>query len=119
MPNRQLLQEELANAWSLIDGIREKLVTLSGGDRELLFAYRRKVYKELVFDERGKPMDRRALKKKKWHEQRGLCAICNKELPRSYTVLDRFMAVDGYTVANTRLIHHACDVDAQRSKGYA
>jgi hypothetical protein len=99
--------------------VRSKLVELSGGDKELLFAYRRKIYKELGYDERSKPMARRALKDKKWKEQRGLCAICNNELPTGYTVLDRLRAVDGYTAENTRLIHQDCDVSQQKSKGYA
>lgn len=119
MPNRQLSAEELVRAKALLEEVRAKLHELSGGDRELLFAYRRKIYKELGYDERSKPMARRALKNRKWKEQRGLCAICNKELPVDYTVLDRLNAVDGYTAENTRLIHQECDVNFQRSKGYA
>ena len=119
MANRQLNPEELEVARSLLDEIRAKLAKLAGDDRELLFAYRRKIYKELGYDERSKPTVRRALKDKKWKEQRGLCAICNKELPATYTVLDRLNAVDGYTAENTRLIHQECDVSYQQSKGYA
>jgi hypothetical protein len=119
MANRQLTAAELVKARALLDEVRSKLAALSGGDKELLFAYRRKVYKELGYDERSKPMARRALKDKKWKEQRGLCAFCKKELPTSYTVLDRLSAVDGYTVENTRLIHQDCDVSHQKSKGYA
>ena len=48
-----------------------------------------------------------------------LCAICDKELPEKYTVLDRIKAVEGYTPENTRLIHQKCDVSLQESKGYA
>jgi hypothetical protein len=84
----------------------------------LLFAYRRKIFKELGYDERSKPMVRRKLKDQKWKEQRGLCAICGKDLPVKYTVLDRFRAADGYTPENTRLIHPECDVAHQASKGY-
>jgi hypothetical protein len=119
MANRQLTAEELVKARALLDEVRSKLAALSGGDKTLLFAYRRKIYKELGYDERSKPMARRALKDKKWKEQRGLCALCKKELPISYTVLDRLNAVDGYTVENTRLIHQDCDVSHQKSKGYA
>lgn len=119
MANRRLTAEELIKARALLDEVRGKLVALSGEDKELLFAYRRKIYKELGYDERSKPTVRRALKDKKWKEQRGLCALCKKELPATYTVLDRLNAVDGYTVENTRLIHRDCDVSHQKSKGYA
>jgi hypothetical protein len=37
-----------------------RLQALAAGDAELLFAYRRKVYKELTYGERGRPMMRRA-----------------------------------------------------------
>ena len=118
MPNRRLTESELALANKLLKSIRAKLQTLSKGDKELLFAYRRKVTKELGYDERSKPMVRRKLKERKWKDQRGLCAICNKDLPMAYSVLDRFKAVDGYTRANTRLIHPTCDIDVQRDRGY-
>lgn len=119
MANRQLSEQELERANQLLDEIRAKLTTLSEGDKELLFAYRRKIYKELTYDERSKPMVRRKLKDQKWKEQRGLCALCGKELPDRYTVLDRLNAVDGYTKENTRLIHQECDVKFQEGKGYA
>ncbi len=118
MANRQLSSDELVKAHSLLDEIRSKIEVLSGGDKELLFAYRRKIYKELTYDERSKPAARRKLKDLKWKNQRGLCAICGKELPEKYTVLDRIVAVEGYTVENTRLIHQKCDVSLQESKGY-
>ncbi|WP_127459437.1 hypothetical protein [Xanthomonas citri] len=92
---------------------------LSGGDKELLFAYRRKVYKELMHDERSKPMIRRRLKQLKMKEQQGICPLCNELLPERGAVLDRTQAVDGYTPENTRLIHAACDVAHQAAKGYA
>lgn len=119
MANRHLTPEELKRANALLAEVRSKLEALSQGDRDLLFAYRRKVFKELIYDERSKPMIRRKLKDQKWKEQRGLCAICGKELPEKYTVLDRMNAADGYTKGNTRLIHQDCDVAHQASKGYA
>ena len=103
----------------LLNEIRRQLEALSEGDRELLFAYRRKVYKELAYDERGKPMVRRRLKIQKFQEQNGKCSICGEPLPDKYTVLDRFRAVDGYVSENTRLIHQDCDVSIQQSRGYA
>jgi UTP:GlnB (protein PII) uridylyltransferase len=119
MANRKLTAAELERANALLADVRSKLEVLSQGDKELLFAYRRKIFKELTYDERSKPMVRRMLKLQKWHEQRGLCAICGKELPKKYTVLDRRNAADGYTIQNTRLICQECDVAHQRSKGYA
>ena len=119
MPNRQLTPDELIRANSLLAEIRVRIEGLSNGDHELLFAYRRKIFKELTYDERDKPAVRRKLNGQKWKEQRGLCALCGKELPETYTVLDRLNAVDGYTKENTRLIHQQCDVAHQASKGYA
>jgi hypothetical protein len=119
MPNRLLTKDELERVRVLLRSIREQLETLSGGDKELLFAYRRKVYKDLTYDERSKPTARRKLKKLKREEQNGLCPICNRPLPETYCVLDRFNACDGYTAENTRLIDQDCDTAAQRAKRYA
>lgn len=119
MPNPQLNADQLDIARTLLNEVRERLAALSGGDRELLFAYRRKVYKELMHDERSKPMVRRRLKLLKMKEQDGRCPLCNELLPERGAVLDRARAVDGYTAENTRLIHAACDVAYQASRGYA
>jgi UTP:GlnB (protein PII) uridylyltransferase len=56
MPNRQLTKEELQMANRLLTEIRARLDALAGGDADLLFAYRRKISKELGYDERSKPM---------------------------------------------------------------
>ena len=119
MANRMLTPDELEQARLLIADMRQKLVDLSGDDVELLFAFRRKLYKELSYGERNKPMFRRRLKLLKRKEQGGLCPLCNEPLPERGAVLDRTRAVDGYTAENTRLIHAACDVAHQASKGYA
>ncbi|MBI3779140.1 MAG: hypothetical protein HY274_09570 [Gammaproteobacteria bacterium] len=109
----------MKEAQTLLDEIRAKLKKLSRGNRELLFALRRKIYKELTYDERSKPMIRRKLKEQKRKEQKGFCAVCGKRLPEKYVVLDRLKAVDGYTKKNTRLICQECDVKVQSSRGYA
>ena len=119
MANRQLSTEELDQANVLLSEIRAKIEAMSHGDKELLFAYRRKVFKELTYDERSKPNVRRTLKDQKWKEQRGLCAICGLELPERYAVLDRLNAAVGYIKENTRLIHQKCDAKHQEEKGYA
>lgn len=116
--SRQLDQDELIKANILLDEIRTNLEKLSGGDKSLLFAYRRKIFKELTYDERGKPNYRRKLKKLKRTEQNIICPLCNKELPEKYTVLDRFKAEDGYTVDNTRLIHQKCDYEEQQKLNF-
>ena len=119
MPNRRLTPTEIDDARLLLTMVRAGLRQLAGDDLELLFALRRKVYKELVYDERGKPMVRRRLKAEKRQQQGDLCAICSKPLPEKYCVLDRFDAATGYTAENTRLICPNCDVTTQQSRGYA
>ncbi len=118
MPNRRLSPDELLKANALLVELRAHLIELSGGDAELLFAYRRKISKELTYDERGKPMHRRALKAYKMGEQKGLCPICSQKLPDKYAVLDRLDGMAGYTPENTRLIHAQCDTQIQSERGY-
>lgn len=119
MPNRTLLPDELQKANALLLDIRARLRALAGDDANLLFAYRRKIAKELGYDERSKPMLRRKLKAQKRKEQGGLCAICSKALPERYVVLDRIVAAAGYTPENTRLIHEECDRSVQTERRFA
>jgi hypothetical protein len=119
MTNRKLMKPELADARLLLTMVRAGLHQLANGDQELLFALRRKVYKELVYDERNKPSVRSRLKRQKRSEQNGLCVICMKTLPEKYCVLDRFDAALGYTGENSRLICPECDTLTQKSRGYA
>ena len=120
MPNRQLTDAERANLFApLIEEVRDKLSSLSEGDPELLWALRRKLAKELSYDERGKPMHRVMLKMHKRVEQGNVCAICSSELPDPGAVLDRLKAMDGYTKQNTRLLCPSCDTREQQARGYA
>lgn len=119
MANRRLTTDELATANALLDELRARMSTLAAGDADLLFALRRKIAKELTYDERSKPLERRRLKAQKRREQNGFCAVCNRPLPPSYTVLDRFEAAKGYTAENTRLICESCDRAVQQQRGYA
>jgi len=73
MPNRKLSAEELTEANRLLDILRARLLELAAGDADLLFAFRRKVYKEVTYDERDKPMVRRRHKAAKRREQCGIC----------------------------------------------
>jgi hypothetical protein len=119
MPNRNLTPVELAHANRLLAEIRARLRELSGEDPQLLFAYRRKIAKELSYDERGKPGPRGKVKALKWGLQGGKCAHCNFDLPLKYSELDRKNASDGYTVENTELIHAKCHQERQAARGYA
>lgn len=58
MANRNLNAEELTRANELLAEIREQLNEMASGDQLLLFAYRRKIVKELGYDERSKPCAR-------------------------------------------------------------
>jgi hypothetical protein len=120
MTNRNLTPEQVTQSRVLLTDIRNRLIELSAGDKELRFAYNRKVYKELQYDERGTPALRRRLKKEKFVSQSGLCAIGRESLePEGRNAeLDRFNAVDGYTAANTRLVCHSCHRLDQEKKGF-
>ena len=118
MANRNLTPVELEASRALLTNIRERLTSLAGGDAELLFAYRRKIAKELGYDERKHPMARRKLKAQKRKEQGGVCARCPDKLPERYAVLDRIVASKGYTAENTRLICEKCDREVQAERGY-
>jgi len=98
--------------------VRQSLAGLSNGDETLLWALRRKLFKELTYDERGKPMQRRKLKELKRAEQDNRCKICSASLPAKYVVLDRLEAMKGYTLGNTQLICQACDTKLQIERGY-
>jgi hypothetical protein len=119
MPSRRLTPIESDQANALLRRTREQLAELSGGDEQLLFALRRRIYVRLSYDERGTPAQRTKLKNQKWKEQRGRCPECDKDLPESEGELDRLDAVVGYTRDNTRLIHHECHRKLQADRGYA
>lgn len=119
MPNRQLTTDEIAHLFTpLIEKVRSQILRLARGDKDLHWALRRKLAKELIYDERSSPNERRKLKRLKRKEQDNRCAICHKELPQSYNVLDRFEAMKGYTLENTQLICQACDIETQKNRSY-
>jgi hypothetical protein len=119
MANRTLTVEELQRAHSLLAEIRKQIDALAGGDPLLRFAYRRKIVKELGYDERSKPVARAKLKSVKWGLQKGICAHCNEAMPLAYSELDRKNAIDGYTVENTELVHAKCHQSRQAAKRYS
>jgi hypothetical protein len=122
MPNRVLTSEELKTLFGpLLLDVRARLQSLGAGSPELLFALRRKLYKELSYDERGKPMQRKVLKAAKYAEQHGKCAECCCELEQlgKNAVLDRAEAIRGYVPGNVRLLCHPCDRKLQAERNYA
>ncbi len=122
MANRTLTSEELKTLFSpLLAEIRGKLRNLSNGNVELLFALRRKLAKELSYDERGKPMQRKLLKAAKYAEQSGKCANCGGKLEEmgKNAVLDRKEAMLGYVAENVRLLCHSCDRKLQAERNYS
>src|SRR6266487_1834258 len=99
MPNRQLTAQELADLFEpMIADVRTRLAELSAGDANLLFALRRKLAKELSYDERGTPAERAKLKAFKRGEQDNKCAICGLYLPEKNVVLDRIEAMKGHVL---------------------
>jgi hypothetical protein len=118
MPNRRLNPSELASLNALLDEVRKQIDGLSQGDPELRFALNRRMFNRLMHDERGTPADRTKLKAEKWKAQEGRCAICNRLMEQKGSELDRTEASNGYTAANTRLVHHDCHVNDQSEKGF-
>lgn len=62
MANRKLKNGELMVAAEILSSVRSQIAKASRGDLDLAWALRRKVYKELIYDERGKPAHRIKLK---------------------------------------------------------
>ena len=119
MPNRRLTPPEIASLNTLPAQTIDALDRLADDDPELLFALRRRLYTRLMHLERGTPMHRTKLKRLKWKGQEGKCAICGMAMEQKGSELDRDVARLGYTVENTRLVHHKCHVKDQAEKGYA
>ena len=119
MPTRKLTKNEIEQLFRpLYECVSTRLGELSRDDSELLFALRRKLAKSLIYDERGTPMHRRRIKTLKREEQQGQCAICHEPLPRRGAILDRFEAMRGYTLENTRLLCSECDSRIQEERNF-
>ena len=91
MPNRNLNAVELEQANELLRDIRDRLTALAGNDPLLLFAYRRKIVKELGYDERGKPGARGKLKALKWGQQNGKCPTARSFAPNILSLTARML----------------------------
>ena len=117
--NRALNEAELEAARALLAEIRTRIDDAAGDDEQLRFALNRKVYKELSYDERGKPNARSSLKARMIKAQGGNCAECAKPLPPADTVLDRLLADKAYVDGNVRVLCRPCDLAIQRGRGFA
>ena len=119
MPNPKLTPREIEEEFRpLISKVRQLIEKAAKGDSNKRFALRRKLYKDLSYDERTSPSARKALKARKRKAQGNICPRCSKPLSEKGNVLDRRSAIGGYTDDNTDLIHHDCDSKMQASRGY-
>ena len=118
MSNPQLNEIQLKQAHKLIAKIRKEIETLAKNNSKAVFAFRRKIYKELIYDERNRPMERKKLKDIMWKKQKGICRLCKEKLSERGAVLDRTEAIEGYKEENIRLICSSCDTKTQEERGY-
>jgi len=119
MPNRQLTSDEREAASQILTETRTRIAAFSKSDADLEWAMRRYIYIRLQHDERGTPMERRALKAILRSKQDDLCLLCGEQLPKKGAVLDRLEAMKGYTEDNTRLLCPSCDKKVQEQRHYA
>ena len=117
MPSRRLTKDEALKADALLASVKAMVTEAAGGDPVLLFGLRRRLFARLMVWERGTSGDRRRLQTLKWRAQNGRCAICGKPMKQKGAELDRTDALSGYTVENTRLVHHTCHRKDQEPKG--
>ena len=115
---RKLTDKQSKKANALLNEVRAKLDAMSGGDPQLLFHLRRRIFLRLMHDERSTPTERKRLKKLKMKEQAAKCSICGEPLPEKEAELDRFVAWKGYSPENTQLIHHDCHRRQQQDRGF-
>ena len=113
----ELSEENRAKAIGLLERLRADILTAAAGDRDLIFQMKRYISKRLEFDERGTPTHRKKLKELMSKKQGGLCALCKQKLPERGAELDRFKAIEGYTVENTQLLCRTCHLAAQEQRG--
>ncbi|MCG3112704.1 MAG: hypothetical protein MCM46_12890 [Candidatus Manganitrophus sp. SB1] len=114
----RLQGKALDQASTILADVRKQIQKAAGKDPILLFHIRRYVARKLIYDERGTPMQRRALKEKKRIQQANACADCKSPLTAKGAVLDRLTALDGYTESNTRLLCPLCDSRIQSDRGF-
>lgn len=120
MAGPRLTDEQRAKLFEpLFKRVKQDLQRASAGNKDVLWALRRKLAKELTYLERSTPMERRLLKALMYGKQNGKCAICKKGMERKNSELDRLDTVQGYIENNVRLVHHDCHIQDQAREGYA
>lgn len=105
----KLNPEQMAQADALFAKLKADLFALSNGDDDLLFNFRRQMYKSLMYDERGTPLARQRLKKATWQKQESKCAVCGLELPLEGAEIDRLIPSKGFVEGNVKVVHHECN----------
>jgi pyruvate-formate lyase-activating enzyme len=73
----------------LLEHIREEIHRIAMGDEKLAVQIRRYVSKQLMYDERGTPVERREKKVRLYERQKGLCALCSQPLELKRSELHR------------------------------
>jgi hypothetical protein len=115
-----LTETQRESARVILEQVRTEITKAADGDPALAFALRRYIYVRLSHDERSSPMQRRALKMRKFDAQRGQCAICHEPLSQiGHSHLHRHDAVAGYTDENTSLVHGECHRKQQAARNYS
>lgn len=120
MAGPRLTDEQRAKLFEpLFKRVVADLRRVSRGNKDLLWALRRKLAKELTYLERSTPMERKVLKALMYGKQNGKCALCKGDMELKNSELDRLDTVQGYIESNVRLVHHDCHIKDQARKGYA
>lgn len=119
MAGPRLTDEQRAKLFEpLFKRVVADLQRVSGGNKDVIWALRRKLAKDLTYLERGTPTERKILKAVMWHKQKGKCAICKKRMELRNSELDRKVTVRGYIESNVRLVHHDCHIKDQARRGF-
>lgn len=113
MANHNLTPDELKLVNDLLTQIREQLKALSGDDPNLLFAYRSKVAKQLIYDERSTPAHRRKLKalKRKDHDEGIEGQAC-------FWILTPFLGIQGLAINGSLRRFQLLKYRLRRDPGY-
>jgi hypothetical protein len=77
---RMAKNKKVSTSWIVRDAVEKYL---AADNADLLWALRRKIAKQLIYDERGTPMQRRKVKREKLKEQKGICALCSERAARA------------------------------------
>ena len=117
--SEKLTPQQTEVAKKILEKTRQMIHESAKGNTEVEFRTRRYVRIRLEHDERGKPLERKLVKLRKFAEQRGLCAVCGNPMTlEEEPHLHRIVARKSYTLENTKLVHHGCHREQQRAKGF-